>query len=466
MPKKLIYVMPRIRVAPRLYGKTELAIGKAIFLPDDDSTWTNRIQKPRPSCLDTFRQFPYRNNASDLPVSRGTILISDDESWLRENVSYVVAVAYVLGVQENFWQPPAEAFQYYDIAVGDTPQDLVQFHTKTSSLIEDTSAFKLLPPLELRGPRDQFLVDPRSDVFAELSKRLGKAEPDRLIVSCFHLFRTQYANAFLAPARQDFAAYCACLEAAFDTPKSQDGGKTLAECIQKFYMGYEGLGNFIRGLYEERSIFNHGVSEAALESHRTALLKAFRQTPYRWDLLRHICMDVVHEKAREAAGNPRGDIGTFFSKSFKMVETSFSSKHVWESLCGELTKKGSVKALLKLQQSGTDTEQDDAKLSEFIGLCCRFLLIHEWSKKDAKTEANKACASLQCLAEIIHATSTNADVKEAAEQLHAAAKARDQKQLGDWAAKHASWTMLRGYENLCEAGQAVSAHVAQLFDFC
>jgi len=465
MPKKLIYVMPRVRVAPRLYGQTELVLGKATFLPDEDATWANRIQKPRPSCLDTFRQFPY-DNASNLPVSRGTILIADDESWLRESVSYVVAVAYVLGAQENFWQPPSEAFQYYDIAVGDTPQDLVQFHTKTSSLIEDTSAFKLLPPLELRGPRDQFRIDPRSDVFAELSKRLGKAEPDRLIVSCFHLFRTQYANAFLAPARQDFAAYCASLEAAFDTPKSQDGGKTLAECVEKFYMGYGELRDFIRGLYEERSIFNHGVSETGLEPHRVALLQAFRQTPYRWDLLRHVCVDVIHEKAREAAGNPRGDIGTFFSKTFKMIETCFSSKDAWEKLCGELTKKGSVKALLKLHQSGTDTEQDDAKLSEFIGLCCRFLLVHEWSKKDVNTEANKACSSLQCLAEIIHATSGDEAVKKAAEELHAAAKARDRERLGRWEAKHASWTMLRGYENLCEAAQAVSAHVAQLFDFC
>ena len=112
MSNKLIYVMPRVRVAPRLYRQIELVLGKATFLPDEDATWTNRIQKPRPLCLDTFRQFPYDDNASDLPVSRGTILISDDESWLRENVSYVVAVAYVLGAQENFWQPPSEAFQY------------------------------------------------------------------------------------------------------------------------------------------------------------------------------------------------------------------------------------------------------------------------------------------------------------------------------------------------------------------
>src|SRR5262249_40153293 len=147
-----------------------------------------------------------------------------------------------------------------------------------------------------------------------------------------------------------------------------------------------------------------------------------------------------------------------------MIETCFSSKDVWESLCGELTKKGSVKALLNLHQSGTDTDQDDAMLSEFIGLCCRFLLIHEWSKKDVDTQANKACSSLQCLAEIIHATSGDDAVKQAAEDLHAAAKARDRERLDSWARKHASWTMLRGYESLCEAAQAASAHVAQLFD--
>lgn len=257
-------------------------------------------------------------------------MISDDESWLRHNMTYAVAVAYVLGAEENYWQPSAEAFQYYDIVVGDTPHDLVRFHTKTSRLIEDTSDFKLLPPLELRGPRDQFRIDSRSDVFAELSKRLQQNEPDRLVVSCSHLFRTQYANGFLAPAHQDFAAYCACLEAAFDVGKSQEGGKTLADAVEKFYGGCEKLREFIRGLYEERSIFNHGVSEATLDSYRVALLQAFRQTPYGWDLLRHTCIDVIHEKARDAAGNPRGDIGTFFSTSFKMMETSFSSKAAWE----------------------------------------------------------------------------------------------------------------------------------------
>ena len=285
-------------------------------------------------------------------------------------------------------------------------------------------------------------------------------------MSCYHFFRTQYANGFLAPARQDFAAYCACLEAAFDTPKSLDGGKTLAESIKNFYMGYEKLHDFIRGLYGERSIFNHGVPEAALEPHHVALLQAFRQTPYSWDLLRHICIDVIHEKVREATGNQRGDIGTFFSKTFKMVETCFSSKDAWESLCRELIKKGSVKAILKLDQEGNDTEQDDAKLSEFIGLCCRFLFIHEWSRSETITEGNKACVSLKCLAEIIHATSSDETVQKAAEELYTAAKNRDKDKLSEWAAKHATWIMLRGYENLCDAAQAVSAHVAQLFEFC
>jgi hypothetical protein len=125
-----------------------------------------------------------------------------------------------------------------------------------------------------------------------------------------------------------------------------------------------------------------------------------------------------------------------------------------------------VKALLKLNQTGSDTEQDDAKLSEFIGLSCRFLLIHEWSKRDVSKEGNKACASLQCLAEIIHATSNDDEVKKAAEELHEAAKNRDKDKLSKWAAEQASWTMLRGYESLCDAAQAVARHIAQLFEFC
>ena len=466
MTKRMIYVMPRVRLSPLLHGQTRIDLGKATFLPDDDATWTSYIQKPRPLCLDIFRNFPYRDAYSDPPVARGTILISDDEPWLRTNVSYVVAVAYVVGAQENYWQPSSEAFQCYELTVGDSSHELVKFHTKSTSIIEDVGGFRLLPPLELRSPRDQFRIDTQGDVFGELNERLGQREPDRLIVSCFHLFRTQYANAFLTPARQDFAAYCACLEAAFDTPKGQDGGKILADHVEGFYGGYGELRDFIRGLYEERSIFNHGVSEKELDWHRVALLQAFRQTPHCWDLLRHVCIDVIHEKAREAAGSPRGDIGMAFSNTFRMIETCFSSRDAWQKLCGELTKTGSVKSLLNLHQSSIDAGQDDAKLLEFIGLGCRLLLVHKWSKGDVNAEARKACKSLRCLAEIIHATSTDESVKRSAEDLRAAARACDQARLGDWAVKHASWTSLRGYESLTEAAQALSAHIARLFEFC
>lgn len=464
MTRKLVYVIPRVQIVGTGLRQTELRLGKATVLPDTDATWQSRIAKPRPPCLNVYREFPRGVDDADPAVVRGTILTSDDEGWLRENVAYVVSVAYVLGVQDNWWGHPAEAFQYADLSVSDTPHDLVQFHTKTGSLIEDVGDFQLLPPLELRGVRDQFRIDTRSEQFSELSKRLERSLPDRLIVGCYHLFRTQFANGFLASARQDYAAYCACLEAAFDTPKSQDGGATLAEFVERFYMGYSGLQDFIRGLYEERSVFNHGVSESGLEPHRQRLLQEFRGLPFRWDLLRHICVDVLVEKVREAAGQPRGDIGTFFSKTFKQIETCLSSKDAWESLCRELTKKGSVKALLGLQQAGADAEQDDARLSAFIALCCRFLLVHQWSRKDVGTEAQKVCASLKCLAEIIHATSGEEAVKAAATELHEAAKAGDRERLGTWAAKHAAWTMLRGYESLCDAAQAVAAHIARLFD--
>jgi len=477
MTRKLVYVIPRVQIVGTGFRQTELRLGKATLLLDTDATWQSRIGKPRPPCLNVYREFPRSVDDADPTVVRGTIVASDDEGWLRENVAYVVSVAYVLGIQENRWRHPAEAFQYIGLSVGDTPHDLVQFYTKTGSLIEDVDDFRLLPPLELRGVRNQFYIDTRSEHFSELSKRLERSLPDRLIVGCYHLFRTQFANGFLASVRQDYAAYCACLEAAFDTPKSQDGGATLADFVERFYDNEnkvsglrDFLRDFIRGLYEERSVFNHGVSESGLEPHRQRLLQEFRALSFRWDLLRHICVDVLIEKAREAAGHPRGDIGTFFSKTFKQIETCLSSKDAWRSLCKELTKKGSVKVILGLEQPGTDSEQDNARLSAFIELCCRFLMVHQWSRKDVGTEAQKVCASLKCLAEIIHATSGEEAVKAAATELYEAAKAGDRERLGMWAAKHAAWTMLRGCESLCDdaaqavVAQAVAAPIARLFD--
>lgn len=462
MKRKLVFVLPRAKVTPTTFGQSELRLGKATFLPDTDATWHSRIALPRPSCLDIFREFPWGDDPTP-PPSRGTLLISDDEPWLRENVGYLVAVTFVLGIQDNSWSVPAEAFQYYDITVGEKQNELVQFHTKFGSSIEVAKDFQLLPPLEVRGVNRPFRINPRTEEFAEFSKRLACSLPDRLIVACHHLFRTQFANGFLASSRQDYAAYCACLEAAFDTPKSQDGGRTLADCLEEFYLPDLGLREFAEALYEERSVFNHGVSEAGLEPHRQRMLCAFRGLPFRWDLLRHICVDLVLEKAREAIGKPRGNVGTFFSHTFKQIETCFSSKDTWESLCKELTSRGSVKTLLGLQQPVEDTEQDDARLSAFIGLCCQFLMCHQWSSLDAQTETHKALTSLKCLAEIIFATTDDEEIKAAATSLYEASKAGEKDQLGEWAARYASWTMLRGYESLCDAAQAVASHIARLF---
>jgi hypothetical protein len=454
MESKLVFVLPRLRIGSRQYNEDAVSLGKAVFLPDEDRTWNDHVKRPRPLCLDVFRQFPA--NGEDADVSRGTVVISEDPSWLRDNIPYIVAVAYVLGVRDNCWRPPAEAFQYYDLLVSEQTHDLAQFNTKTHRPIENVKTFHLLPPLELRCSQDTFVLDTTAPEFGELSNRLEAAQPDRLSVACYHLFRTQYDNGFIAPAKQDFAAYCASLEAAFDTPKSSDGGKTLAQRVKDFYERPE-LWDFTRGLYEERSIFNHGVSESNLPPHRVKLLDAFRNTRFNWDLLRHICCDVIIEQARTAAGVPRGGIGTVFSPVFEQLEKTFDSKEAWGELANRLTGTGSVKSLLETNK------KEPKKLTGFLGLVHRFLLIHEWSPGDLALEANKACASLRCLAELIFATTDDEEVKTSVEALHKSSISKNHPSIGEWAAEHLAWATDTRCERLLDSACAASAHIAQLF---
>lgn len=105
---KLVYVLPRIRIVSGDAQKKAVTVGKAQFWPDEDETWKNTVRKARPRWLDVFRDFPSGCSTQQQPqaeteprVARGTLLISDDDNWLKRYVENLIPISYVLGLLQN-----------------------------------------------------------------------------------------------------------------------------------------------------------------------------------------------------------------------------------------------------------------------------------------------------------------------------------------------------------------------------
>jgi hypothetical protein len=346
--KRIVYVLPRVNVSSTWYGEKYVRISKAEFWHDHPDTWANVLELPRPEWLDIFRHFPGTKKTAPLP-SRGTLLFADDEMWLRENVNRIVAILFVAGVEENQWKVPADSFRYYGFKATSNPADLVVLNTKTSGTREDLRSLNLLPPLELRGVTTAFRIDTHDVLVRELFDRFDANPRDRLAAGCYHLFRTQFENAFLSPAEQDYAAFCACLEAALDV--GERGYDTeIADPLQKLFPVFPDIERWIKGLYAERSVFNHGATvqeDDALKDDPVMALFEFRSRRLNWDVLRHLCFDVIREQLRESKGT-KNELGLYWSRSADLMRRLFDSESLWRWIAQKFTQKKSVEKLLAL----------------------------------------------------------------------------------------------------------------------
>lgn len=169
---KLIYVIPRIRVSETAFRQERFTVSKAEFLPDEPKSWDDVIGLPRPQWLDIYRQFPYLNSDDPPEPSQGTLVISSDEAWLRRHISRLLAVVYVMGLEENSWQVPADAFQYSAFQAHANPHELVTLYTKSGGKTEDLTSLKLQPPLELRGVSGSYRVNLRSERHVDVRRQL------------------------------------------------------------------------------------------------------------------------------------------------------------------------------------------------------------------------------------------------------------------------------------------------------
>jgi hypothetical protein len=457
--ERLVYVLPRIRLSGTAYRQERFSISKADCLPDEPPSWDEVIRLPRPDWLDIYRQFPYQHREEPAEPARGTLVISSDESWLRTHASKLFAVVYVMGIEESQWRVPADAFVYSSFKATSDPHDLVTLYTKTGGKTEDLGSLQLTPPLELRAISSSFRVDLRKPEHVELVRRFDENPYDRLATACYHLFRSQFDNPVVASAEQDFAAFCACLEAAFDI-HGPDYSKELTDRITELYGDHPKLERWIKGLYSERSVFNHGIAAEptmTCSDDRVKALLEFRERNLNWDVLRKLCLDVILDQLQDSIEASRRGLARPMNPMTTLLRQFFDSETIWDEIARVCTQAKSVEKILAF--SGSDHD-------DFVELCCAFLNGHRGQAMKGKADNKKVLAVLMTMAavygELAKRKQIDADVRSA-DHLFQAAKAGNLDAIDSWAREHASWGELLAVENIGDAAKAAAVHTAMFF---
>lgn len=459
--EKLIYILPRIRLSGNRHGEERFSIGKAEFIPDSPNSWEEVIELPRPDWLNIYKEFPYMDSTELPEPARGTLIISTDDDWLKKHISRLISMIYISGLKHNKWRVPANAFHYSLFKATKTPQQSVNFITKNSNKIEDLSSISLFPPLELRGVQSLYQINLHEKLHLELIRRFNENPYDRLVVACFHLFRSQYENPVISPPEQDCSAFCACLEASLDV-KGPDYSKELLDKIINIYGTLPEMDRWIKGLYSERSVFNHGVStEPTINStdDRVVALLEFRQRPHNWEVLRHLCLDTIEQQLQNSIDLVERALTRMLNPTQNLLEKYFYTDDKWTKISNYFTQSKAVDKTLILKEG--------EEVGDYIELCCSYLNKHSWQFMANEANPKKIYNSLMAMAAVIAEISKgkgNTEIEASASQLFEAAKATNNNEIKSWVRGHSNWENEVGVTEIDEVTRAVALHTAKIFD--
>lgn len=365
-----ILLFPRVRFWEGRSRLEDFAIGPLRVLPDSDEVWQREFGQARPDSLKVYRDFPDLPDSAEGPEARGSIVtFEDNRHW--KHVHRLVGVLYYLGLHTNNWLVPSESLNHLAFILHGPGEDIVPLPTKTVINYEDHDSIRLLPPLELRGIDKTFILSLELDAHQLLMKKFFDNPEDRLVTACYHLYRTQWGNFIYSPWEQDCAAYCACLEAAFAV---NEGGyiNQIHNGLLDRFGEYPGLLDWVTGLYAERAVFNHGLSEgideSSTDSRVQALLK-FRKHPQNWTLLREVCRDVIDRELDPIPNNAASFLLVNDREAAILLRHLMSSDSVWSEVKRYFKKKGRIETLRTMT---------DDKAGEIVTLACQFKDGHSW----------------------------------------------------------------------------------------
>ena len=337
------------------------------------------------------------------------------------------------------------------------------FVTKHAIKVERAESLRLHPPLELRAgdyyhcvemmdeadAEKQRIVSPISaaELNAELVRRFEKNPYDRIVMACYHFFRSQFDNEFMSPTDQDYASYCASLEASLEVDSQIRGVcKRITKQLIALYPGLDGLDSWMRGLYGVRSIFVHGVSQEEQEQDED--ISRFRKRKDNHRRLQCLCLDVIHESLRESLGRRlRGE-------NYLDLRKLFSSDKLWASIRHEF--RPPVATIL-----GYSSVEQNA----LIQVCRDFADAHDW-----RCMAGEEAKVFKVLVAIAHTISKSPGIsktdKTSASSLFRAADATDSDQVRSWLQQHycTAWNHSGADDDLLTHLKRAAYHAAAFFE--
>lgn len=472
---RVIAILPRVRIqkhgAPH---NQSCAVGPVTIWHDSDALWPTQFNRARPSWLDIFREFPNRadnepnavnglehsNVQFEVPVrSYGSITTCDDSEWLRKNLDHLVSVLYFLAEPTGDFARPAECFEFFTLNPDAGQNDHVGLFTKAGEKIESAGSLILTPSLPLRAANRIAPLRLDLDYCNELVTLISEDPNDRLVVACRHFFRASFEGIFQSPWEQDVAAYCACLEAAFDIPEGKYK-EALMDATEDLLGESVALRELIAGAYAIRSVLNHGA--VAIEGdNRTELLKKFREHPaINLQTLRHVCAFAIQERLLDSAEARRTAVDRAMRRSsnhdFKRIEQRFNSDELWKELSKRFADKDAINSFTQLTSENED---------ECLDFCCRFLNSHSW---EFGTELPTASSFIQvlrtmsCTFGLLAKKLGNSTLESRGMSLYDAIKNKHFNELMQWYYDNGSDAKYRVGVTLCETIFSSTHHVACL----
>jgi len=367
---KTVYVFLRVRIREGSSRRENFKVGRITVMPDDDAVWQNEFSTNRPSWLQMFRDFPDVGSERDGEEARGSIVVTDDDSWIEEHISRLVGVFYFLGLRTNDWRVPSEALSYVGFKLTSSPSNMVELVTKSGRFIERCDSIRFPPPLALRTVGSMFNLSMEKATHQTLCDRFFKNPFDNLAVACFHLYRTQWGDFLHSPHEQDFAAYCACLEAVLDV--KDDYPRNVYKSLRSRYDDYPGLDEWVRGLYSERSVFNHGATipldPKSADPRMQAWIK-FRERRGNWWVIRELCRDVIHRTLEPYKNSIERKFLSGINPADRYLRQLLLSKEAWSEVASRFTVKGAIDKLKAITEDDKDS---------WIELALEFEASHDW----------------------------------------------------------------------------------------
>lgn len=426
--------MPYLELAYPLRGPKVLEVGKARFLPDSDDVWANEVKRPRPSHLNMFREFPpVTSDEAGSPI-RGTIVLCEDEDWLKAFLDEAVAVVYFLGDRPQPGQP-AERFAYHSLNLKNdahNPAQIASFVTKHGELWEDEKSIVIYPPLVVRGSLGQYPFDVKREEHKKLLEVFRSNPQDRLIVAVRQYFRTQFSDVFTSTIQDDYSTHCSVIEAALNIDTRHMAADKFVDALTAKYGADGGFGDFFLGMYVARSLHVHGATSQAASTGATK-----EQLAYLYFMSRRAKLTALRVLSRDviltALGRPADPFGFESLDSAKPILCKvMQSDTIWDQAKRLLIQGGAANVFSKMT---------DVEFTEVENLAISMSSNLEWGCVSQVVDRKHVFKAIgTCALMIARLTNSVGPIYDESDRLGKAADAGDVDAIQKWTIDNYEWT--------------------------